>query len=680
MVTVFNPAPGGGTSTSASFSIKGSVPSDERFVSPEGSDSNPGTISQPYLTIQKCATTMASGGICEVRAGTYRETVTPNSGVTITSYDGEQVAIDGSDPVAGWSLYKGSIYKATVTLSSGDTNQIFVGDQMMTEARWPNGDDLFHVNWATAGTGTTATTLVDPQMPKINWTGARIHLWSGQDPWDPQTGRVTTSQAGKLTFALDGASFPPYIQPQAGGYYYLFGVLAALDTQNEWFYDAKAGMLYLWAPGGVNPNKLNVHAKQRQLAFDLSGKSNVIIENINLFASSITMNTSSADNTLDGINAQYLSQFTALTDLAGYPHSYWYDHTADSGIVIDGSGNLLENSTIAYSAGNGVAISGTDNIVRNNLIHHIDYMANYCAGIVLTFQAGDDNRIEYNTIDTLGRFAIDPLAGQSEDIGYNNLFDAMMLSRDGGEIYLGGFTATGMHIHNNWLHDTQSLISGPADNYPLSGVYLDEDTSGVAVDQNVIWNNQFYNIFLNGSNDGFTVPNDNSVHNNTVPDINADAYVYTDLTSSCGTTSIADNRVLVPLVQQGTVCPASKNGPTAAGANQMNASVQVGCDFAGCASEGPPAISGSKVGASIAIQPQSSTIAVGAKATFTVTAAGSAPISYQWKRDGANISGATGASYTTLPTTAADNGAEFTVEVVNSVGYAISEPATLTVN
>ena len=679
-VTVTNPAPKGGTSPAAQFTIKGAVPGNDRFVSLSGSDANPGTIAQPYRTIQKCATSVASGGTCQVRGGTYRETVTPNSGITITSYDGEQVTIDGSDPVTGWTLYKGSIYQAKVTLSSDDTNQVFVGSEMMTEARWPNGNDLFHVNWATAGEGTTATTLADPQLPNINWKGAKIHLWSGTDPWDPQTGTVTTSAAGKLTFAVDGASFPPYIQPQAGGYYYLFGTLGALDTEDEWFYNSKTGMLFFWAPGGANPNKLSVRAKQRQLAFDLTGKSGVTIENVNLFASTVMMDANSKDNTIDHINAQYVSHFTSLPDVGGYAHSYWFSHSSDSGIVLDGTGNLLENSTIAYSAGNGVAITGTANVVRNNLIHHVDYMANYSAGVTLTFNAGAGNRIEQNTIYASGRFAIDPLGGQHEDIGYNNLFDAMMLTRDGGEIYAGGATGTGTRVHNNWIHDTVSLISGPADNYPLSGIYLDEDAYGWELDQNVLWNNQYDNILLNFSNTGVTAPNDNYVHNNTVPDVNSTGTITTDLNTACGTTRLVDNRVLVPIVQSGTVCAATGNGPNAPGANQMNASVQVGCNFAGCEFAGPPKISGSEVGASILIQPMNATGGVGDLAIFAVSAAGSAPIHYQWKKDCVTISGATSAVYTTPKLSAADNGAIYTVEVSNSVGAATSEPAVLTVN
>jgi hypothetical protein len=491
---------------------------------------------------------------------------------------------------------------------------------------------------------------------------------------------VTASQAGKLTFAADGASYPPYIQAQAGGYYYMFGVLGALDAENEWFYDSKAQVLYFWAPHGANPNKLNVRAKQRQLAFELSGKAGVTIENIHLFASAINMDTNSENNTIDAINAQFVSHFTTLPDVAGYPHSYWYDHTADSGIILGGSGNLLENSTISYSAGNGVAIIGANDIVRNNLIHHVDYMANYCSGVDLNFSVGENNRIEENTIYAVGRFAIDPLGGQHEDIGNNNLFDAMMLSRDGGEIYAGGFAATGTRIHNNWIHDTQSLIAGPADNYPLAGIYLDEDTSGIEIDQNLVWNNEYYNILLNYSNDGVTAPNDNYVHNNTLPDVNSTGTLTTDLNTPCGTTRVTNNRVLTAVVQSGTVCPASNNGATAPGANQMNASVQVGCNFAGCSSEGPPKISGSEVGASVAIEPLSVTAAIGETATFAVTAAGSATIHYQWKKDGAVISGATAATYTTPKLIAADNGAIYTVEVSNSVGAATSAPAVLTIN
>ncbi len=685
-VIVVNPSENDGTSSSSEFTIKGTVPASERFVAPDGSDTNPGTISRPYRTIQKCATTVASGGRCQLRAGTYRETVTPNSGITITSYDGEQVTVDGSDPVTGWTLYKGSIYRAKVTLSSSDTNQIFVGDQMMTEARWPNGDDLFHVNWATAEAGTTESILVDSHLPKINWKGAKIHLWGGTDPFSHQTGVVTTSDQGRITIDIPTIAACPAICPTSGGYYYLFGILGALDTENEWFYDSKAGMLYFWAPGGINPEKLNVRARQRQFAFDLSGKSNVTIENLNLFSSGITSDPSSANILIDGINAQYLSQFTTLPPVPGDTSGFGFitDHWADTGIVLQGTGNILRNSTIGYSAGCGVVVMSTNTSVTNNLIHHVDYMGDYTSGV--NFFGTDGSGIENNTIYSAGRAAIYVQAVSNSvakaDIGYNNLFDAMMLSRDGGEIYTccAPLAVQEPRIHDNWIHDTQSLISGAADDYPLSGVYIDNDEAGFEVDQNVLWNNEYDSIYLHGADS--TKANDNYVHNNTIADVSSNAYIWLFQIPDCGTTRVDDNLVLVPANQQQTdpACGATDNSSTAPGATEMTPSTRVGCDFAGCESEGPPKILGDKVGASIAVQPLSATIGGGAKATFTVTAAGSAPLHYQWKRDGEEIPGANSPSYATPPVGAADNGASFTVEVSNTIGTSTSVPAVLTVN
>lgn len=68
-----------------------------------------------------------------------------------------------------------------------------------------------------------------------------------------------------------------------------------------------------------------------------------------------------------------------------------------------------------------------------------------------------------------------------------------------------------------------------------------------------------------------------------------------------------------------------------------------------------------------------------ASATFSVGAIGTAPITYQWSRNGLPIDGATSATYTTPPSTGADNGANFTVTVTNSVNGFTSSPATLTV-
>ena len=82
----------------------------------------------------------------------------------------------------------------------------------------------------------------------------------------------------------------------------------------------------------------------------------------------------------------------------------------------------------------------------------------------------------------------------------------------------------------------------------------------------------------------------------------------------------------------------------------------------------------------ITTQPGNVTVTAGQAATFAVVASGTAPLSYQWQKNGGNIAGATAASYTTPATTSGDSGSSFAVVVSNTAGSVTSSAATLTVN
>ena len=130
--------------------------------------------------------------------------------------------------------------------------------------------------------------------------------------------------------------------------------------------------------------------------------------------------------------------------------------------------------------------------------------------------------------------------------------------------------------------------------------------------------------------------------------------------------------------------------------NSLTAAVTIGCRFVetyevdvenpeyremlatqGAALKGPTP---TPTPPSITTQPADQTVTEGHTATFFVTATGTEPLTYQWKKNGVNISGATNRFYTTPATTAADNGARFAVVVSNVAGSVTSNNATLTVH
>jgi hypothetical protein len=78
-------------------------------------------------------------------------------------------------------------------------------------------------------------------------------------------------------------------------------------------------------------------------------------------------------------------------------------------------------------------------------------------------------------------------------------------------------------------------------------------------------------------------------------------------------------------------------------------------------------------------QPTSVTVTAGQPATFTLTATGTAPLTYQWFMGG-SAAGTNSNSYTISQTTLAQSGAQIYVTVTNSVNTATSQTVTLTVN
>lgn len=465
------------------------------------SDSNPGSSSQPFATIQKAATVATAGDTVRIRSGTYRETITPtNSGTSgnpiVYEPDGAAVVtVSGADTAnGGWTVHSGNIYKKTISMTNGYNNsmtnnttlmanQVFVGGEMMIEARWPNvsnSNDLLNRNDfrdATIGTWSTSgvQTLTDSAIPNISggWNGGTIWVngW-----YMSQTRNITAHSGSQLT--LSGG----LIKYDKRDYYYLTGKLGALDTAKEFFYDGS--QLYLWQPGGGSP--ANVEVKKRNYAFDLSGKSNITIKNINLFAATIMTTESSANITLDGIKAKYINHNVTLTDSdVLYSHTGQIISSGAAGIRLLGAGSIIKNSEVSYSSNMGIVL-GENATAHNNVVHDISYDGSYASAIA-PLNGKNGQKITNNTIYRTGRSSIDMLESKNVEIGYNEMYDFGLINNDLGAVYAARkVDLTGLRIHHNWIHSHKASNNTIGVN---TGIYFDQNSGPAQVDHNVIWFN-----------------------------------------------------------------------------------------------------------------------------------------------------------------------------------------------
>lgn len=466
------------------------------YVSTAGNDTTgTGALGLPWRTIQKCADTAVAGDTCFMRAGTYREMVTPvNSGssgnpVRYKNYNGEAVVVSGADLITGWTLHSGSIYKAAMNWDvdaaniANKGNVVFVDGAYAGTAKWPNDNAtdgiLNPASWATVDSA-SGFTITDSALSGFSsgyWNNATMVCICGVS-YTALSSEISSSGSSSLTFGNWPIAYGSAYAPAAGDLYHITNSLKALDTANEWYKDSGAGILYLQVAGGGSPSANAVEAKKRDYAFDLSNKSHIEINGLSLRAASVK--TAGAGGVkIIGVNLQGATQ------------------------NLEGSGNEIRNSEISKMYESGVLVSGDGNKVINNYIHDVDYSAsNSYSAITIR---GKNHLISHNTI-AKGAYSIMNGSFSATVVQYNNMYDAGMITHDVGILYLGNADYGNSEIHHNWIHDNK------AQDLNAAGFYADNYSSNLIGYRNVMWNSN-YNILLN-SPYNFNLMYNNSTYDN----------------------------------------------------------------------------------------------------------------------------------------------------------------------
>ena len=521
----------------------------EWVVAPTGNDANAGTVQAPLRTVQAALDRAQAGDTCKLRAGTYRETAEfKTSGmlgqpVRLQAYPSEAVVLDGTEMVVGkWGKYKGSIYQ--IQLPKGvNVEQLFVGRDMMIEARWPNMrfDQRYDRNcWAKVDKGSTHGSLLSQAATEtgIDWTGAMACLnvahqwWTWNRPiTQHQAGSPTLNYAANLIGLCDldpalKMRTPQQLEEAWGDdYFYLYGKLEALDVETEWFHDQSTGMLYLFAPGGVDPSTLQVRYKARNYALHAKDRQHLEVSGINFFATTFRLDDCS-HTTVENCELLYPSYSRTITE---------YDQERSESVFtkITGDHNTVRRCSIGYTNNLGLMVMGNYNTVENCIIHDVNWSGTL---IYPALQLSSSPHLGVNWFDTI-QYPPTPRTIANSDITstgnvahgntlynagscllvyhaadsiveYNHIYDGGLACKDVSLIYGCWPFSRGSVVRYNWVHGCVTDGYSGRGGHGGIGIRCDDQSRNNIFHHNVVWDCGSIGMTMKGT--------DNLCYNNTV--------------------------------------------------------------------------------------------------------------------------------------------------------------------
>src|ERR1019366_3419394 len=277
------------------------------YVSPTGSDDNPGTVSPPFETITKARDTVRTinsamtGDIyVYLRGGDYRITSpitfevkdsgSGNYRIYYQAYPGETPVINGATKVTGWTASSGGVYKATLARTTKLRN-LYVNDQraLMTSkvvsAKGSSGTYSVtsgQADWAwAAGSGFDGVTYSTSDVPDITSNKDDLEIVN-QSTWNENivcTRDVVTSGSNRALMLQQpygaiaqlpgwGAAFV------ATGSHEIFNVQAWLTSPGHFYFDKTAGTLYYYPRTGEDMSTADVEAPVTEQLLVIGGTSN----------------------------------------------------------------------------------------------------------------------------------------------------------------------------------------------------------------------------------------------------------------------------------------------------------------------------------------------------------------------------------------------------------------------
>jgi hypothetical protein len=500
------------------------------YVSPDGLDTNPGTLDQPFKTIQRALDAAIAVKVKAIylKEGIYQleeplqilPAHSSDEGLTITGYSKDRVVISGGREITGWRKNENGWWETEIPgVKEGKWKfrQMYVNNQLRPRARKPDHGFL-RVKGMPEGTPSTVDYHTDCQTFEFA-EGDISGDWKNLDDvvvivyhfWTDSHLPILSVDAGSniVTFKHKAGKVFTDDFSENGARYIVENVFEELDAPGEWYLDRKTGKCYyypfpeedieqtrIFAPvaeqlvhfagDALNQKPVkNVHFKNLEFRYtnwelpegnsnDMQGSASIpaaISLNgaqscsftqcrfINLGTWAFELNAGCRDNLFSRNEIAYIAAGGFKVSGGSYN-----DHpdllTANNRI----SQNHIHHYGQVYPSAVGILLRHTEgNIISHNLIHH-----GYYTGISIGWEWGyqrsisRDNIIEFNHIHHIGQG----------------------LLSDMGAIYTLG-VSPGTIIRNNLIHDID------ANHYGGWGIYQDEGSTHILVENNVVYNTKF---------------------------------------------------------------------------------------------------------------------------------------------------------------------------------------------
>jgi parallel beta-helix repeat protein len=537
-VVVANPSPGGSWSNAIDFTVNMAAAAQQVvfYVSTLGNDSWSGSLADPnqdktdgpFATLARAqaavralnqeALSATRQFTVYLRGGQYNLTAplvfTPqDSGtaanpITYAAYSNEAPVLSGGTTISGWrsggTVAGQQVWTTQVPgVAAGNWyfHQLFVNGVRRQRARTPN-TGFFDVIGTVTTNPPSSTFVYNSGDINPAWAGGDVEVVLLQY-WEDTRSPILSVDSATNTVTLAGTAYPYASEPNAR--YWVENTLDALDAPGEWYLDRSSGTLSYIPMPGEDMTQVQVVAPVANQLILLQGNAATgnFVANLRFL----------------GLTFQYTDWTTSATGYSDIQSAF------DVPAAVQGTGTnsiTIENSTfaelgqyaIALGSGSsnnrivgnvmtdlgagGVKIGDPDipasgsestaNVISNNHISDIGQVYVAATGVWVGQSSG--NTIAHNEIHGTYNIAISvgwtwgygPSAAQGNVIEYNEIYDVgQAMTSDMGGIYTLG-VQPGTVVNNNLIHDVTSYVYGGW------GVYLDEGSSDILVENNVVYN------------------------------------------------------------------------------------------------------------------------------------------------------------------------------------------------